>query len=231
MGLTPARHRGVEILDDPSTPPDVRRRAMADVVRANALFGGKQSTLRAFHLVLPTLPANAMLLDVGTGLGDIAFAAAETARGRGVTLDIIGLDVSENLLRLAQGRMSGATVGDAMTLPFAAASVDIVHCSQLLHHFADRDAITVLQELHRVSRGWVIVSDLRRSWIAAGAFWLASMALRFHPVTRRDGVTSVLRGFTTAELERLIVMATGARPQVRRGAFWRISASWRTHAD
>jgi 2-polyprenyl-3-methyl-5-hydroxy-6-metoxy-1,4-benzoquinol methylase len=230
MWPTPARYRGVEVLDDPLTDDHVRHRSMADLVRSNALFGGTRSTIRALRHVWPTLPTRAFLLDVGTGLGDIPLAAARDARSRGVTLEIIGLDRSETLLRIAQPRIAGAIAGDATRLPVADGSADLVTCSQLLHHFVERDVIGVITELHRVSRGWVIISDLRRSWLAAVSFWLASIALRFHAATRHDGVTSVLRGFTPGELERFVVAATGVRPSIRRGWFWRVSASWRARA-
>jgi hypothetical protein len=72
----------------------------------------------------------------------------------------------------------------------------------------------------------VIVSDLRRSWFAAAGFWLVSFPLRFHRVTRHDGVVSVLRGFTAGDFERLVKQATGAIPTVRRRAGWRLTARW-----
>jgi SAM-dependent methyltransferase len=231
MRLTPARRRGVEVLDDPRTPADVRRRAMDDIVRSNALFGGTRSALRALRAILPMLPRRAALLDVGTGRGDIPAAASRLASSRGITLDLIGMDLAETVARQARPLFVGAIAGDATRLPFADGSADVVTCSQLLHHFVEADAVVVLRELHRVSRGWVLVSDLRRSWAAAAGFWLASLVLRFHPVTRRDGVTSVLRGFTADELEALVLAATGARPRVRRDAFWRLSATWRASAD
>lgn len=226
-GLTPARRRGVEILDDPSTPSDVRARSMEDVARANALFGGGRSALRALRRILPHVPRRATLLDVGTGLADIPVRAVQEARRAGVALTTLGVDVSESLLRSSRERLEGAVVADARTLPVADASADVVTCSQLLHHFAEDDARLVIAELHRASRGWIVISDLRRSWLAAAGFWLASIALSFHAVTRHDGVASVLRGFTAGELRRLVVDATGVEPRVDRTAFWRLSATWK----
>jgi hypothetical protein len=81
-------------------------------------------------------------------------------------------------------------------------------------------------ELHRVARRWVVIADIRRSWLAAGGFRLASAALGFHPVTRADGVASVLRGFTAAELGTLVHQAVGVRPRVERSPFWRLVATW-----
>jgi hypothetical protein len=72
----------------------------------------------------------------------------------------------------------------------------------------------------------VIVSDLRRSWIAAAGIWLASFPLRFHPVSRHDGLTSVLRGFAGDELHDLVDSAVGTTPQVRHRPGFRTTAAW-----
>lgn len=223
----PPRTRGRELLDDPLTPDDVRERAMRDVARSNTIFGGRRAVLRQLLAVGNELPRDCLLLDVGTGSGDIPAAARSTLASYGIRARTIGVDSSELLLRNGRGRLDGAIAGDALRLPFADASVDVVTCSQLLHHFFGADLAALVGELHRVSRGWVIISDLRRSWLAAGGFWLASHALRFHEVTRRDGVTSVLRGFEASELEALVRAATGMTPIVRAGMFWRVTARWR----
>ena len=61
-------------------------------------------------------------------------------------------------------------------------------------------------------------------------FWVISYALRFHRVTRHDGVVSVLRGFTRGDLQRLIGNATGATPVVRRHLGFRLIAHWKPTA-
>ncbi len=225
--MTPARRRGVEILDDPATPDSIRLRAMADVARSNALFGGTASVIRAIRGAVPQLPRAAVLLDVGTGLAEVPERVRHELRRAGISSIAIGVDLSAPLARSARRRLEGAAVGDARCLPVRGAAADVVTCSQLLHHFETAAARDVIAELHRASRGWVVISDLRRSWIAASAFWMASILLRFDAVTRRDGVTSVLRGFTMPELEHLVRDVTGVRPAMQRGAFWRVSATWR----
>lgn len=223
----PARTRGREILDDPGTPEDVRARAMRDVVRSNRLFGGTRAILRELRAISHELPARVRLIDVGTGLGDIPAAARAALARRGVDVEAIGVDASESLLRAARPRLAGTIAADARRLPIADGAADIVTCSQVLHHFFDDDLRTLIAEMHRVSRGWVIVGDLQRSWLATGGFWLASSVLRFHEVTRVDGMTSVLRGFQREELARLVRDVTGATPLVRPGLFWRLTATWR----
>jgi ubiquinone/menaquinone biosynthesis C-methylase UbiE len=225
--LVPSRRRGVEILDDPATDPVLRARSIGDVTRSNALLGGTRAVLAELARVIPRLGVSATLLDVGTGLADIPRRARERARARGLALRTFGLDEAESLSRDARTMLDGAVCGDARALPVATASVDVVTCSQLLHHFEEDEIPVVLRELDRVARGWVVVSDLRRSWVAACGFWLVSWPLRFHRVTRHDGFVSVLRGFTMDELAQHVLRATGQQPDVRRHLGYRITATWR----
>jgi SAM-dependent methyltransferase len=223
----PARRRGVEILDDPATDPALRVRSIRDVVRSNQLLGGARAVLAELTRLFPALGPSATLLDVGTGLADIPCRACGRAAACGVALDTFGIDEAESLSRATAGALDGSLCGDARRLPFADASVDVVTCSQLLHHFDDDQIPVVLRELDRVARGWVIVADLRRDWLAAVGFWLVSWPLGFHRVTRHDGFVSVLRGFTVDELARHVLMATGQRAEVRRHFGFRLTATWR----
>jgi ubiquinone/menaquinone biosynthesis C-methylase UbiE len=172
------------------------------------------------------VPASATLLDVGTGLADIPRRARDIAHANGVELTTIGMDSAIELVRESRRAVSSALCGDALHLPFADASVDVVMCSQVLHHFAGKDAIRVLREMDRVARVRVIVSDIRRSWIAAAGLWIASFPLRFHAVSRHDGVVSVLRGFTPEELTDTVREAVARNPVVHRRRGFRVTASW-----
>jgi SAM-dependent methyltransferase len=224
--LIPPRRRGVEILDSPDVDPGLMRRSLADVVCANALFGGAQSALDELEQTISSLPHCSTLLDVGTGLADIPSRAKKLAQNNGVDLTTIGLDSAFELLRAGRQHVSFAVRGHALHLPFADRSVDVVMCSQVLHHFADTDAATLLREMNRVARIRVIVSDIRRSWIAVAGLWLVSFPLRFHAVSRHDGVVSVLRGFTPGELADTVSDAIARQPVVHRRRGFRITASW-----
>jgi SAM-dependent methyltransferase len=240
MPLTPARTRGHEILDDPTIDPELARRSLLDIALANRLFGGRRAVLRELAAVLEerqrvdTPPDHAphnrtarwSLLDVGTGLGDIPEAAAEMARARRWQLDTIGVEVTALLARDARARCAHAIAADAMALPFADRSVDVVTCSQVLHHFEDEHAIRLLRECTRVARLAVIIGELRRSWLALAGLWASSFALGFAPVSRHDGMVSIRRGFTCDDLTRLIRESTGITPVVQHSLGWRVTARW-----
>lgn len=207
------------------------RRSLRDVTVANRLFGGMRAVVTELDSELRALRASdvayATLLDVGTGLGDIPRRARQVAAERGLRLDLLGIDSSAALARATCGGDLPCVCGDARKLPFPDASVDFVLCSQLLHHFEGDDAVRVLRELDRVARRMVIIGELRRSWAAATGIWLASFVLAFHPVSRHDGVVSVMRGFTGDELSALVHRAVGAQPEVRKHLGYRITARWR----
>jgi 2-polyprenyl-3-methyl-5-hydroxy-6-metoxy-1,4-benzoquinol methylase len=231
--LTPPRRRGVELLDAPGVDPALVRRSLSDVARSNALFGGTRAVIIEIARALRSLAPGRnelTLLDVGTGAGDIPRRAERAARDSGVRLTTIGLDASEALAVASLPALTAGICGDALHLPIADRGVDIAICSQVLHHFPDAEALRVLRELDRVARVRVIVSDIRRSWMAAGGIWIASFPLGFHPVSRHDGVVSVMRGFTPGELSRLVTAAIGREPLVRRRIGFRVTASWTPEA-
>jgi len=228
-GMTPVRKRGTECLDDPRQNPALALRSLEDIVRSNRLFGGESAVLAELRPIVAAARSRRStlsLLDVGTGAGDIPRSARQAAGMAGVPVTTIGLEVSAVLAKACRASTGVAIVGDALALPLADRSVDVVTCSQVLHHFDEAQAQELLGELHRVARVRVIVSDLRRTWAAAGGVWLASWALGFHPVSRHDGVVSVLRGFRARELADAVHRATGRRAIVRDRRGFRVTASW-----
>ncbi|MDQ3674233.1 MAG: methyltransferase domain-containing protein [Gemmatimonadota bacterium] len=224
--LTPPRSLESELLDAPDVDPDVVTRSLRDVAMSNTLFGGRSAAIEEFKDVLRELPRRASLLDVGTGLGDIPAHAREIAHESGIELQAFGLDAAEELTRASRPAIDFAVCGNALELPFRNRSVDVVMCSQVLHHFSRADAVMLLREMDRVARVRVIVSDLRRSRVAAAGLWLASFPLGFHAVSRHDGVVSVMRGFTPAELLDTVSEAVTRPATVRQRRIFRVTTSW-----
>lgn len=228
--VTPTRRRGVEILDDPEVDPAVRRQSIRDVTRSNRLLGGLRAASLEVRDAVRELGqgggGGVSLLDVGTGLADIPRRAMLDAKRDGAALTTIGVDQAASLLVVARDCLTHAVCADALALPFRDRSVDIVMCSQVLHHFEIGDAERLVRELNRVARRTVIICDLRRSWIAAVGFWAVSFPMRFHRVTRHDGVVSVFRGFTTVELDQIVKAATGSTPIIHRRLGYRVTARW-----
>jgi SAM-dependent methyltransferase len=223
--FTPARRRGVEYLDE-NRDPALQRRSHRDIALANRLFGGVHAVQAEMAPWLGKSGASASLLDVGTGTGDIPDRLRTFAATHEVALEVFGLDGRAELVRATREFPVAGVAGDALALPFSSGTFDFVIASQVLHHFAINDAMQLIREMHRVARRRVIIADLRRSWLAVAGLWLVSFPLRFHTVSRHDGVVSILRGFEVAELRDLVRAAVGVSPVVRRRVGWRVTASW-----
>jgi SAM-dependent methyltransferase len=223
--LTPARRRGVEWLDV-NRDPVLQRRSHRDIALANRLFGGARAVQAELAPLLHGSGGSATLLDVGTGTGDIPDRLRRFASQHDVSLDVFGLDGRVELVRATREFPVAGVAGDALALPFAAQTFDFVIASQVLHHFANEDAVQLIREMHRVARRRVIIADLRRSWVAVAGLWLVSFPLGFHKVSRHDGVVSILRGFEVADLQELVRAAVDVSPRVRRRVGWRVTASW-----
>lgn len=106
--------------------------------------------------------AGDQVLDVGCGSGALLPAFATLV---GPTGSVVGLDYAAGMLERARERVNAAALGDrvqlakgdAVALPFAAASFDAVHIERVLMHLEDPDA--AIRELLRVTRpGGVIVA-------------------------------------------------------------------------
>lgn len=224
--LIPRRIRGHEILDEKGLDPALVVRSMRNVAAANRFFGGTSAAVAELSAVFPKSNGTLTLLDVGTGVGDISAGARIKARRAGVSMLTIGLDSAEELASASRGVHTAVVCGTGLQLPFADRSVDVVLGSQILHHFEAENAVALLREMNRVARLRVIISDLRRSWIAIAGLWVGSFVLRFHPVSRHDGIVSIKRGFTEAELVDIVQRAVGRTTIVAKRPLFRVTTSW-----
>lgn len=225
------RDRGFEYLDDPDISQAFAARSLRDVALANRLFGGTRAMLsevrRVFREQQSFGTRELTLLDVGTGLGDIPVVLAKEATRFGIRVRAIGLEISESMARVARPSAIPVLAADARALPFGDNSIDIVTCSLVLHHLDDRQALGMLRECSRVARTAVVVADVQRSVVAMALLWIVSFPLRFHPISRHDGVVSIKRGYSRAELLTLVSSTTSAAVRCRRRWGWRVTAAWK----
>jgi len=219
---------GSEALDTRALEPALARRTLSDVALANRFLGGYAAVRYGVGRVLGSgaSPAHVTVLDVGAGAGDVLERLRRALGRGGAAVTGVALDFIPEAARMARERSQLAVIGDAFALPFADRSLDIVVASQLLHHFARPEAGALLCELDRVARRGVVIGDLRRARAGAWGIRLAALALGFHRVSRLDGVTSVRRGFSAAEL-RALCRDAGLPATVRRRPGFRLVAYWR----
>ena len=207
--LTPERIYEEELLDaGEGTDEDVAR-SLSDLRRINRFLGGRRVVIRAvLSLLKDSRPKQLSLLDVGTGSADVPMAVANACRMRGIDPFIAAVDLSERNLRVSRAHLGVSSDihfvrADSLSLPFAARSFDFVTASLFLHHFRDDDVVRLLADFGRIARRAVIVNDLIRNLVPYYFTRLAGPILAASFLTRNDGPVSVLRGFTTREMNEL----------------------------
>lgn len=212
-----------ELLDELDQDPSEYRASLAMVSQVNRWLGGVRAMKR--HLrPLRRRGESALLLDVGTGNGDVPILLRRWAASHGAPWLVIGVDLHPLAASLAHRSGAGPVVrGDGLRLPFPDGSFDAVFNVLMLHHFDDEAAVRLVREMARVSRGLVIVNDLERDRLGhLGALLLAKTLWRRNRLTRNDGPLSVRRSFTATELLDIGRSAGLARPTVQRHFPFRI---------
>jgi SAM-dependent methyltransferase len=227
----PERRDEEELLDRSGHEPGELARNLRDIRRVNRFFGGTSVVLRHVPELIAGLSAERPLvvLDVGTGSGDIPLALSRWAEATGRAVSIIASDASDEIISLARRHVAGRpdiTLArfDARSVPLPDASMDVVLCSLALHHFAPADAVRVLREMDRLARCGFVVNDLRRGRAGFVAAWLAAHLTTANRLTRHDAPLSVLRAYTPAELRDLLARAGVQDAVVAEHAWFRMAA-------
>jgi ubiquinone/menaquinone biosynthesis C-methylase UbiE len=200
------RERLTESLDDHASPPAELAENLRDFARLNRLPGGTAASLAAIRRLLPAGAVGGSVLDIGAGGADMARAFA-AAGWRTVAADSHDAVLASARATLGDTTRVELIAADARELPYDDDAFDVAHCSLLVHHLDEADAVTALAEMARVSRFGVVVNDLRRGVIPYVATGVSVALLARARVTRVDGLTSVRRAYTLAELDRLLARA------------------------
>ena len=114
--------------------------------------------------------------------------------------------------------------GDVRALPFAPRSFDVVTASLFLHHFDAPELPAVLAGLWSLARRALVVNDLRRARVPYVFGRLTFRALFRSPVSVADGLTSIRRAFTDAELAEAFAAAGIPGARIRRTWPYRLLA-------
>ena len=162
------------------------------------------------------------VLDVATGTGDVAIAFAQRTRAA----MIVGLDPSEGMLDVGRGKLGPAdpgrvqlVEGDALALPFADASVDVVSIAFGLRNLPDYEQ--GVREMARVLRpgGRLVILEFlppKGAALLAYRVYLGTVL----PVAGRiisgsaeayGYLSASIRGFMEASDVRALVAAAGLR--------------------
>lgn len=212
--MVPPRSFAPEIMDRPDNSHDDLDGALRDIRRVNRYLGGSRTILRSLRpILLEADPDRTVeLLDVGTGAADVPIAMVNQARRLGRRLSVTAVDRDPHTAAIAARETLNypeirVVRGDALRLPFADGSFDVVTASMFLHHFKHDEIVRLLASFRGLARRAVLINDLRRHLVPWSFISVVSRALGWHEMVVHDGPLSVLRGFVPDELARAAVEA------------------------
>jgi 2-polyprenyl-3-methyl-5-hydroxy-6-metoxy-1,4-benzoquinol methylase len=190
-------------------PQSVSVELLSDLRNLRSLnrYFGSYRLIRYFLQRWITRNDNLRILDLATGSGDIPRLVVEFAREAGAEVEIDAVDFQASTIEIARHLSLGfpeihyhcANIhhfGDEH-------SFDIVLFSLALHHFSSDQAVGLLRRCRRLSRGKVLVADLRRSRLAKLGVNLLTATVFREAMTRNDARASVDRSFSFRELDDL----------------------------
>lgn len=125
-------------------------------------------------------PDEGLWLDLGCGTGWIQ----EVLALKGGRRHMVGIDISEGMLRFASQKKIPVVLGDAEKIPFKDSSFDGVVAKGVLHHLSDTE--TAVSEIARVLKpgGLAVLADPNLSPLRALKYTLKNREDHFSPLHR-----------------------------------------------
>lgn len=204
------RERDVHAVEDMDRPDcDLRRlnRSYARFPVVNSLLSGWRTTYRKRFVPLLRVRESAEVLDIGCGGGDVARSLARWALRDGFSLRITAIDPDERAYEFA--RMSPSVKGvryrqaHSSELVSEGRRYDIVLSNHMLHHLDDAQLAGVLSDSELLTSGIALHNDLKRSNLSYALFLAGFWPLGLGSFICGDGLVSIRRSYTRAELEEL----------------------------
>jgi len=213
-----------ELLDTDSGTPQEVAGSLADLRMLNRYFGGVRTMATLIGEVAAQRKLNDVTwLDVGGGAGDVATLTGEVLGRSGVRLHPVVLD-------RAPSHLNGTHLnvcGDALALPFADGSFDIVGSSLFAHHLNPDELVRFVRQGLRVARHALVINDLVRHplhWALASAGRLIYRSR----LTRHDAAASVRRAYTVDEMRSILERAGATKTSITTFYFFRMGViAWK----
>ncbi|WP_026838601.1 methyltransferase domain-containing protein [Gillisia sp. JM1] len=207
---TSKRSEEAEIMDDFELKGAELEQTLSDLENINKWLGGNKITLDGIQKLLKDTPEKRTIriADVGCGSGAVLREIANWGRNQKIDLELVGIDANPYAIEIAQQRSDYYPEIKFETLnifseDYKKQEYDIVLCTLTLHHFKNEEILELLNIFKEQSQLGVIINDLQRSKIAYVLFQAFCKVFINNEIARKDGLTSILRGFKKNDLKNL----------------------------
>lgn len=198
-----------EQMDAADLDPEIYRRIVTDLGQVNALTLSARPTLAFVRRALGEAKAF-RLLDVGYGDGAVLRTIARWAKRRGVSAELVGVDLNPKSERVARDATPAGMTIDYRTGDYAALAgerFDMIISGLVAHHMSHAELVAFVAFMESEAvRGW-LVHDLRRSRFAYIAYPLLARLMRWHRIVQEDGQLSIARSYRPDEWPPILAEA------------------------
>jgi 2-polyprenyl-3-methyl-5-hydroxy-6-metoxy-1,4-benzoquinol methylase len=206
---TTNRSSEIEIMDDLDMSGATLINSLDQLAYINKWLGGNKITIDGIKTILKNHPKDKTIrmVDLGCGNGDMLRKVADFGKKNGYTFQLLGIDANRATIEYAIQLSTNYPeitykIEDVLSKEFKTHTYDIAMCTLFLHHFEDAIALDFIQTLLKNAKIGVLINDLHRHWLAYSLFKLLTLAIS-NEMTKRDGLTSILKAFKRQDLERL----------------------------
>ena len=197
-----------EIMDDFTLEGEVLREALDKIAKINQFLGGNSLTLNGVKELILTIPKSRKItiVDIGCGNGDLLRVLSKYGKDNNYSFNLIGIDANDftiNHAKKLSESYSNITYQceDIFGFDFIQSKCDIILCTLTLHHFKNEEIESLLTSFYDNSKLGIVINDLQRSGLAYRLFQIICFVFQLNSMSRKDGLTSILRGFKKEELE------------------------------
>ncbi|MEA9415697.1 methyltransferase domain-containing protein [Flavobacterium sp. PL02] len=196
-----------EIMDDFNLEGEILQNALDKIARINQLLGGNQLTLQGVEKLLKGIDKNQAItiIDIGCGNGDMLRKLADYALKHDWDFQLRGIDANAFTISYARKLSKhypniSFRCEDVFSEAFNQLKYDIALCTLTLHHFKTDEIINLAAIFNVNAKYGVVINDLQRSIISYRLFQALCFITRLNGMPKKDGLTSILRGFKKSEL-------------------------------
>lgn len=192
----------IELMDQPCTLAELRA-CLRDIAWLNRILVGYRPIL--CWLGTLNLQGPLRILDIGCGYGDTLRRVERWARGKGISVQLTGLDLNAHATQIAAEATPRSSciqwvTGDVFSYE-PPDPPHLVMTSLMAHHLNDAEIVRFLQWMDtRAINGWFI-NDLSRNIVPYRLLSAFTRLARVHHFVRNDGPVSIARAFRPEDWE------------------------------
>lgn len=200
-----------ELLDRDDIPFEDIKQNMKELDSINTRLGGHKITIAGIKLLLKSISKNAgnpiSICEIGCGGGDNLRVIRNWCEKKNVAATFTGIDINPHCISFAQSRIHNKGIAficsDYKTVTFEHSS-DVIFSSLFCHHLTDEELGEMLRWCRQNSSSGFFINDLHRHPLAYYSIkWLTRIFSKSYLV-KNDAPLSVLRGFSSKEIDALI---------------------------